>query len=162
MWLSIISQSVLSFCPNVTIEYLVHYQLWPVLAGLTSVPVLHNSWLAMSNICGSPQSGWMPGWIMHQGSTAGGDTHRSALPLLVSGPVTRYKTIHENTSKCTPGSIMHTAGCGHLKWPFTKKVHLYKSALKMCSNVEAQTWESSVFVHTFFCIYVLMNEAQYF
>lgn len=41
-------------------------------SGLMSVPALYNSWLAMSNICGSPQSGWMPGWIMHRGGTAGG------------------------------------------------------------------------------------------
>ena len=45
----------------------------------------------MSDICGSAQSGWMPGWIIHQGSTVGGGTRHSALPLLVSGPVTCCK-----------------------------------------------------------------------
>ncbi len=83
-WLSVISyiSLSLSFVLNVNIYYVVHYQVWPVLAGLMSVPALYNSWLAMSDICGSPQSGWMPGWIMHQGGTAGEGTRRSTLPLL--------------------------------------------------------------------------------
>lgn len=33
------------------------YHVWPVLSGLVSVPVLCNSWLAMSDIRGTPQPG---------------------------------------------------------------------------------------------------------
>lgn len=104
-------------CQSFTYSMSIKYNYFTIKSnqsGLMSVLALYSSWLAMSNICCSPQSGWMPGGIMYQGCTAGGGYF--ALPLLVSGPVTCCKTIHEKARKCTL-LIVHTAGCCFPKRP---------------------------------------------